>query len=80
MTFRLYNTLSRSVEPFVPADGETVRMYTCGPTVYDRPHLGHARTYVCLDVLRRVMDYVTASQASSFPTAATPPQPRRALL
>ena len=53
--FRLYNTLSRSVEPFAPADGETVRMYACGPTVYKPAHLGNFRTFLFVDLLRRVI-------------------------
>jgi cysteinyl-tRNA synthetase len=55
MTFRLYNTLSRSVEPFTPADGETVRMYTCGPTVYDPAHVGNFRTFLFNDLMRRAL-------------------------
>ncbi|MCC6318876.1 MAG: cysteine--tRNA ligase [Gemmatimonadaceae bacterium] len=55
MTFRLYNTLSRSVEPFAPADGETVRMYTCGPTVYDPAHVGNFRTFLFNDLMRRTL-------------------------
>lgn len=51
--FRLYNTLTRRVEPFAPADGETVRMYTCGPTVYNPAHLGNFRTFLFEDLLRR---------------------------
>ena len=50
--FRLYNTLSRSVETFTPADGQTVRMYTCGPTVYDPAHVGNFRTFLFNDLLR----------------------------
>jgi cysteinyl-tRNA synthetase len=52
--FRLYNTLSRSIEPFAPADGHTVRFYTCGPTVYNPAHLGNFRTFLFEDLLRRV--------------------------
>src|SRR5690242_19300217 len=52
---RLYNTLTRSEEPFAPSDGKTVRMYTCGLTVYARGHIGNFRTFVCLDVLRRAL-------------------------
>jgi cysteinyl-tRNA synthetase len=51
-----------------------VAVYACGPTVYAPAHLGHARTYVCLDVLRRVMEHVQASSSPSTATA-TPPQP-----
>ena len=51
--FRLYNTLTRRVEPFAPADGTTVRMYTCGPTVYNPAHLGNFRTFLFEDLMRR---------------------------
>jgi cysteinyl-tRNA synthetase len=53
--FRLYNSLTRSVEPFVPADGTTVKLYTCGPTVYNPAHLGNFRTFLFEDLLRRVL-------------------------
>jgi cysteinyl-tRNA synthetase len=52
---RLYNTLTRRVEPFAPADGHTVRIYTCGPTVYNPAHLGNFRTFVFEDLLRRTL-------------------------
>jgi cysteinyl-tRNA synthetase len=55
---RLYNTLSRSEEPFAPRDGKTVRMYTCGLTVYARGHIGNFRTFVCVDVLRRTLRHL----------------------
>jgi cysteinyl-tRNA synthetase len=53
--FRLYNSLSRSTETFAPADGATVRLYTCGPTVYNPAHLGNFRTFLFEDLLRRVL-------------------------
>src|SRR5581483_492047 len=53
--FVLYNTLTRRTEPFAPADGRTVRMYTCGPTVYNPAHLGNFRTFLFEDLLRRVL-------------------------
>lgn len=53
--FRLYNTLTRQVEPFAPADGETVRFYSCGPTVYNPAHLGNFRTFLFNDLLRRAL-------------------------
>ena len=53
--FRLYNTLSRKIEPFAPEDGKTVRLYTCGPTVYRPAHLGNFRTFLFEDLLRRVL-------------------------
>ena len=53
--FRLYNTMTRAVEPFAPADGQTVRVYTCGPTVYNPAHLGNFRTFLFEDLLRRAL-------------------------
>src|SRR5881398_3948886 len=53
--FRLYNTLTRRVEPFAPADGKTVRIYSCGPTVYNPAHLGNFRTFLFADLLRRAL-------------------------
>jgi len=55
MPLRLFNTLSRKVEPFAPADGRTVHMYTCGPTVYNPAHIGNFRTFLFEDLLRRVV-------------------------
>ncbi|MGI8508374.1 MAG: cysteine--tRNA ligase [Gemmatimonadaceae bacterium] len=52
---KLYNTLTESIQPFAPADGETVRMYTCGPTVYNPAHVGNFRTFLFEDLLRRVI-------------------------
>jgi cysteinyl-tRNA synthetase len=54
---RLFNTLTRTEAEFIPADGRTVRMYTCGLTVYARGHIGNFRTFVSLDVLRRALRY-----------------------
>jgi cysteinyl-tRNA synthetase len=54
---RLYNTLTRREEAFAPLRDNTVRMYTCGLTVYNRGHIGNFRTFVCLDVLRRTLKY-----------------------
>ena len=53
--FRLYNTLTRTTEPFAPASGTTVLMYTCGPTVYNPAHLGNFRTFLFEDLLRRTL-------------------------
>jgi cysteinyl-tRNA synthetase len=58
MTMRLYNTLTRSEETFAPSVDNTVRMYTCGLTVYARGHIGNFRTFICLDVLRRTLEYL----------------------
>jgi len=54
---RLYNTLTRREEEFVPSRDNTVRMYTCGLTVYARGHIGNFRTFVSTDVLRRALKY-----------------------
>jgi cysteinyl-tRNA synthetase len=59
---RLYNTLTRSEEPFTPSVGNTVRMYTCGLTVYARGHVGNFRTFVCVDVLRRTLKYLAGHE------------------
>jgi cysteinyl-tRNA synthetase len=53
MALRFYNTLSQQVEEFVPTDKKTVRMYTCGPTVYNYVHIGNLRTFTFQDILRR---------------------------
>jgi cysteinyl-tRNA synthetase len=55
---RLKNTLTRRVEDFAPIDPSNVRMYVCGPTVYDRAHLGNARPVVVFDVLYRLLRHV----------------------
>jgi cysteinyl-tRNA synthetase len=53
MALRFYNTLSQQLEDFQPQDGKTVRMYTCGPTVYNYVHIGNLRTFTFQDILRR---------------------------
>jgi cysteinyl-tRNA synthetase len=53
MTLRIYNTLSRDLEPFVPLQPNHVRMYVCGMTVYDFCHLGHARSMIAFDIVQR---------------------------
>lgn len=50
------NSLTDTKEPFVPAEGNIVRMYVCGPTVYSVSHMGHARTFLCFDILRRILE------------------------
>jgi cysteinyl-tRNA synthetase len=55
--FLLYNSLTRTVDPFVPADGKVVRMYSCGPTVYNPAHLGNFRTFLFADLLRRALRF-----------------------
>jgi cysteinyl-tRNA synthetase len=55
MALRFYNTLSQQVEEFAPARDNTVRMYTCGPTVYDFAHIGNFRTFTFVDLLRKCL-------------------------
>lgn len=55
-TLHIYNTLTGRMEQFTPINGRQVSLYICGPTVYDSAHLGHARTYVCFDVIRRILE------------------------
>ena len=55
MTLRLTNSLTRRSEPFEPLQAGQVSMYCCGVTVYDLCHLGHARSYIAWDVLRRYL-------------------------
>jgi len=58
MALQLYNTRTQRKEPFRPRDAGRVRMYVCGPTTYDYSHLGHARSYVAFDTLRRYLMFV----------------------
>jgi cysteinyl-tRNA synthetase len=55
MTFRLFNTLSGQLDELAPSDGKMLRMYACGPTVYDYGHIGNFRTFLQIDVLRRFL-------------------------
>ena len=57
MPLRFYNTLTQQVEEFAPARDNTVRMYTCGPTVYNFVHIGNLRTFTFQDILRRWLRY-----------------------
>ncbi len=54
---QVYNTLTRQKEEFVPMHENRVNMFVCGPTVYDMPHIGHARTYVAFDAIARYLRY-----------------------
>src|ERR1700735_826623 len=55
MSLRLFNTLTGKIDELTPSDGETLRMYACGPTVYDYGHIGNFRTFLEIDVLRRYL-------------------------
>ena len=55
---KLYNTLSKSIENFQSISPNVVKMYTCGPTVYDYAHIGNLRTYIFEDVLQKGFEYL----------------------
>ena len=57
MPVKFFNTFTRQLEEFVPIEERTVRLYTCGPTVYNYAHIGNLRTYTFEDVLRRWLEY-----------------------
>ena len=57
MALKIYNTLTREKEDFKPLEGNKVRIYSCGPTVYSYAHIGNFRTYIFMDTLRRVLKY-----------------------
>ena len=65
-TIRLHNTRTRSKEEFIPIDPDNVRMYVCGPTVYDRAHLGNARPVVVFDVLYRLLKQVYGAEHVTY--------------
>jgi cysteinyl-tRNA synthetase len=55
---KVYNTLTKQKEDFVPLEPNVVRMYVCGPTVYDYPHIGNARSFAVFDTIRRYLEYI----------------------
>ncbi len=57
MSLKLHNTLGRELQAFEPIDPDSVRLYSCGPTVYNYAHIGNLRAYVFVDVLRRTLEY-----------------------
>src|SRR3989344_348406 len=58
MTLKLYNTLTRKKEAFKPIKKNKVNMFVCGMTVYDYPHLGHAKTYIQFDIIVKYLRYL----------------------
>lgn len=57
MTLMIYNTMTRQKEPFKPLEDKKVRLYVCGPTVYDSAHVGHAMSSIVFDVIRRYLEF-----------------------
>lgn len=57
MTILIHNSLTKKKETLVPVDGKTIKMYSCGVTVYDKCHIGHARSLYIFDVIRRYLNY-----------------------
>ena len=66
MTIQIYNTLTRRKEAFAPLDPENVRLYVCGPTVYDLAHIGNARPVVVFDVLFRLLRQVYGAEQVTY--------------
>ena len=65
-TLKLYNTLTRAKEEFSPLDPSNVRMYVCGPTVYDYAHIGNARPLIVFDVLFRLLRHVYGAEHVTY--------------
>ena len=55
---KLYNTLSKKVQEFIPNEEGKVKMYTCGPTVYNYAHIGNLRTYISEDILEKGLKFI----------------------
>ena len=66
MELQLYDTLARKKRPFVPIDGKRVRMYVCGPTVYDYAHIGNARPVIVFDVLFRLLRHLYGAEHVTY--------------
>ena len=66
MELRLYDTLTREKRPFAPLDPDNVRMYVCGPTVYDFAHIGNARPVIVFDVLFRLLRHLYGEEHVTY--------------
>ena len=66
MTLRLFNTLTKTKDVFAPLDPKNVRMYVCGPTVYDYAHIGNARPVIVFDLLFRLLRYVYGPERVTY--------------
>jgi len=71
MGIQVYNTLTNKKEPFTPIKAGKVSMYLCGPTVYDNGHLGHGRSAVAFDIIRRYLEYTYGNENVTFVTNYT---------
>src|ERR1044072_1349053 len=74
MPLRLYNTLTKQVEAFVPRDPARVTFYSCGPTVYDDAHIGNFRSFLAADVLRRWIESPLCTFGEEGGVEARPPR------
>ena len=72
---RIYNSATHKKEEFQPIESGKVRMYVCGPTVYDNIHIGNARTFISFDVIRRWL-IASTTRSSSAPTSRAVRLPR----
>ncbi|MGD9195945.1 MAG: cysteine--tRNA ligase, partial [Methyloceanibacter sp.] len=66
MSLTIYNTLTRRKEAFTPLDPANVRLYVCGPTVYDYAHIGNARPVIVFDVLFRLLRHVYGPDHATY--------------
>src|SRR4026208_1974762 len=66
MALKLYDTLTRAKRDFAPIDAKRVRMYVCGPTVYDFAHIGNARPVIVFDVLFRLLRHLRGPDAVTY--------------
>src|SRR3954463_8730607 len=66
MTLRLFNTLTKTKDDFAPLDAKNVRMYVCGPTVYDFAHIGNARPAIVFDVLFRLLRHTYGAEHVTY--------------
>ena len=66
MKLNIYNTRSKLKETFNPIDSKNIRMYVCGPTVYDRAHIGNARPVVIFDILFRLLNYIYGDKSVTY--------------
>src|ERR1051326_2587918 len=66
MSLRLYNTLTKTKEDFAPLDAKNVRLYVCGPTVYDFAHIGNARPAIVFDVLFRLLRHLYGAEHVTY--------------